>query len=660
LVVWGLVLALTAAGATLRFHDLGRQSLWHDEIIQVRISRGSLGAILGGVWENENDMPIDHCLQYMVLALRTESEFWIRFHAALFGTLTLPAAFLLARAVLGPTVGLATMALLVFSPFHLHYSQEGRPFALLVLVTTLSTWALWQFTRGGPKSWRWGGLYAATSLIAVWVHLTAAVVIAIQQVWVVALWLVAWLRREPAAGRMLRRTLTSVAVAALCALSLLPVLGRLSGADGRAPGHPFTPLSADLLLTYLNGFAFALDENEQWFDAGLWAFPLLVLGVVWAGMRRPSGAWLIALLWLGTTGGVLFLCWQREHWFSMRYALVGLVPFLALEALGIAALIEVITISLARSPARRAVVAGTLLLAALLIGGGIAGPFLWAHPFEKRDWRGGARWIVDNVGLEGRVLTSDRSRKRLNYYLGRLGWLGVLDEVDRDELMDVDYTEHEGKFFLIRSGSRREPLRRRLWGHPHVARPQRLDILFLGDPRPWFESDPRRVAEAAAAFAEAGQHLDLGAEPFMALGHGWGWAEKRDGTSIRWAADTTPELLIPLVEPRDFHLHFRANTHSWDGAPPQSTMIRVNGVEVAQGVITPGWFVYGAPCPSSLWRPGVNVIEFVLDHVASPQETSGKTDPRPLGIAVDWLALAEGLDTPQTVDHDWGHSGLQP
>jgi len=649
--VWAILALVTIAGAWLRFADLGAQSLWYDEITQVRISSASAGGILAGVGQLENDMPLDHFLQHFFVKLGGETEFWIRFHAALLGSLTIPLAFLLARAIFGTTIGLTTAALLAFSPFHLHYSREARPYALFVFLTVASTFALWNFFKDRDRPWVWGILYGMTALASVWAHFAASVVIALQQVWIVSVCAVNWVRNSPDRRRILHRSLLSLGIAMVCAVSLLPTLGRLSGGAGREAGYPFTPLTSDLLLMYLNGFTFALDENQQWFNAELWVLPFLVVGLAGAAVRRPAGAWLMGLLWLGFAGAILLSCWWRDHWFALRYVIPALVPFLVFVSAGLVWLVEGVAALVVRNARRRSAVSGTLLAAILLIGGAVAGSFLRTHPFEKRDWRAAAEWIVENVELNRRVLTSNREERRLGYYLNRLGWLGLVDEVSRDDLMEIDFKDQEGKFLVIRSGSGRKPLRERLWGYPYVARPRKLDILYLGDPEAWFASDPDRVQAAARSFMDSGYYLDVGAESFLATGIGWGWEEESEEQTFRWSAATTASLLLCLPEARDADLQFCATVYEWDEAPTRTLRLRINGMEVARGTIVPRWKVYQAVCPPGTWKEGVNRVDFLIDRTVSPSETRGKSDPRPLGIGLDWLSLPDDFATAGTTQY---------
>jgi hypothetical protein len=475
--VWGLVLALTVLGAILRLHDLGAASLWKDEIHQASAVRAPIGVFMDQLDEVENDMPLDYIAQHLVLCVAPETDFWVRFHAALFGILTIPAAFLLLRALVGPTVGLVATTLLAVSPFHLHYSQEGRPYALLLLLTVVSTWALWRLMRTERRLWLWGILYFITAIASVWAHLAATLVIASQQLWVVTSAAVTLQREEVTKRSTLTRAGLSLGVAAVAALSIVPVMRRVTGGSIGDAGIPFTPIDGDLFLTYLNGFSFARDEYIQWFPAWLIAAPLIVLGLGWGFRRRAAATWLLVCVGIGLPVLMVGLCWRREHWFSLRYVFPALVPVLGLAALGAVAAVEGLTRLAAPEPRMRlGVVAGTLgtLCLALALA---AGAFLWNHPAVKRDWRGAADWVATHIGLEETLLISDSDWRRITFYMDRHAWLGNLEVMDRDELLEIDPAEHVGKHVFLRSGSTYNQLRGALEDHPVVVEPHRISII---------------------------------------------------------------------------------------------------------------------------------------------------------------------------------------
>jgi len=214
---WPIMLGmLAAAGATLRFATLGHQGFGHDEAVTVgRILRPGLGATLEQVPRNGERTPY----LYYVAAWTWTRAFGtgavgVRSLSALFGTLTIPAAFGAARAAVSERAGLMAAALVAANPFLLYYSQEARSYALFALLATGTLWAL-AAVLARPST-RALGAWALTTALALSTHYFAIFLIAGE-----ALWLVAVVRPR-------RRALYAIAVPVLLGGALLPLLLRQS------------------------------------------------------------------------------------------------------------------------------------------------------------------------------------------------------------------------------------------------------------------------------------------------------------------------------------------------------------------------------------------------------------------------------------------------
>ncbi|MBI1879761.1 MAG: glycosyltransferase family 39 protein, partial [Chloroflexi bacterium] len=102
--------------------------------------QGGLASILPRL-PGHSAAPLDYVVSYLWIRLGqindpvralAGSEAWLRIPAVVWGTLALPLAYQLGRTLLGNSEGLLFMALLAFSPLHVRYSQEARPYALVV------------------------------------------------------------------------------------------------------------------------------------------------------------------------------------------------------------------------------------------------------------------------------------------------------------------------------------------------------------------------------------------------------------------------------------------------------------------------------------------------------------------------------------------------
>ena len=133
-----LILAL---GVLLRFSNLGQSQLWVDEIIQLQtFSHASFRENLAHVTRIVAATPLDFIVQHLFVSIFGESEFGARFHAALFGSLSLPMLYLIGKRFFSTQVALLGMLLFALYPLHHQYSQEGPElcaFLLSILVLLL-------------------------------------------------------------------------------------------------------------------------------------------------------------------------------------------------------------------------------------------------------------------------------------------------------------------------------------------------------------------------------------------------------------------------------------------------------------------------------------------------------------------------------------------
>src|SRR5262245_24121271 len=131
-----LVVLLTLAAFALRLHQLGAQSLWYDELLQLDVSQGSFSEI-GPQLPRHAAMPLDYYLSYLWIKLGRQDA-WVRFPAAFFGTLSIPLIYALGRSLFNRRIGCLAAALLTWNIFAISYSREVRPYALLLCFTLLT------------------------------------------------------------------------------------------------------------------------------------------------------------------------------------------------------------------------------------------------------------------------------------------------------------------------------------------------------------------------------------------------------------------------------------------------------------------------------------------------------------------------------------------
>ncbi|RMF56589.1 MAG: phospholipid carrier-dependent glycosyltransferase, partial [Calditrichaeota bacterium] len=142
-----LFVAILALGLAVRFYRIDYQSFWNDEVLTVFNTNLPLAQVI----INPNDiniLPLYYLTIYPFLKFGN-AEFWLRFPSAFVGVLSLALFFFILKKWLGEKIALVGAFLFSLSPFHVWYSQEARPYALLVFLGLLAMW-LFQKVESQP------------------------------------------------------------------------------------------------------------------------------------------------------------------------------------------------------------------------------------------------------------------------------------------------------------------------------------------------------------------------------------------------------------------------------------------------------------------------------------------------------------------------------
>jgi len=190
------VVLLVLAGFGLRLFALG-DGLWFDEIDTLtKVLRRPWGELLG-VFDSQNHHLLYSLLARLGLDAGFETHVAIRLPAAVFGALSLGAAYTFARR-LTDRIEAGAVALFLFCAYHhVWFSQNARGYTGLLLFTLLGSSAFVDALTRAP-SWRPVLRYGVWMALACLLHATAAIVVAAHGL----VWLVlAFGTRRRAAGR---------------------------------------------------------------------------------------------------------------------------------------------------------------------------------------------------------------------------------------------------------------------------------------------------------------------------------------------------------------------------------------------------------------------------------------------------------------------------
>jgi 4-amino-4-deoxy-L-arabinose transferase-like glycosyltransferase len=148
-----LVAILLVASGT-RFYEIGRASLWFDEVITMRVARaGSPGAVLEQLRSLDGTRaPLHPLLLAGWMNLFGTSEAGGRSLSAVLGVITVFVIYGLGRAAFDSRTGLWSAWLAALCPPLIYYSREVRMYSWLVLLTCVSWLLFLSFRRSTGRS----------------------------------------------------------------------------------------------------------------------------------------------------------------------------------------------------------------------------------------------------------------------------------------------------------------------------------------------------------------------------------------------------------------------------------------------------------------------------------------------------------------------------
>lgn len=165
---------ITALAAALRLPWLAVESLWYDETFTAWLASLPLERLVAATMGDVHP-PTWYLLEWLMAQAFGNSEFSLRLISALAGVAMVPAVYSLAQSLNAPQSSqnspLAALAALAtaLSPFAIQYSQEARPYSLLMLAAALATLGL--------LDRRWWLLVSA-SVLALYLHNLAVLYVA--------------------------------------------------------------------------------------------------------------------------------------------------------------------------------------------------------------------------------------------------------------------------------------------------------------------------------------------------------------------------------------------------------------------------------------------------------------------------------------------------
>ncbi len=465
-----LISFLTVVALALRLWDLGGASFWQDEVLTREIIAPGWNGLIWRGASISSTPPLYYAIERLFFLL-SPTEWSLRLPSAIFGALTVPLLFRLASLLTDRQTGVVAALLLTFSPFHLWYSQDARPYTLFMLLTLASTLSLLHLLKAPDKK-QWF-LYWLSITLGIHTHLMTALIL------IFHLALVPFVTGKTGYGAVwyASRIIGCQLAASLTFFPFVPVLLKGLGVSYGIE-RPFSLLALPYsLFAFFSGFSlgpstYSLHHFSPARAITPFPFVFLFFGLIFIPClamalrslsRRQTR--IVLLLWLVIPTTLLtLLAVNTHHSYNLRYISSLLFPLLILCAAGITA-----------GHGR-----GILLLAAVLSYQATAIANHFTDPaYAKTDFRSAAAYIAENGSAGDAVYVTGHIKPFLHYFRP------TAMEVVEQGAVRQDYETVGGKLMKTAGKHRRIWLVETRWEQydPHGYAAKYCRLHFTGCPR---------------------------------------------------------------------------------------------------------------------------------------------------------------------------------
>lgn len=189
-----LILSLiTAAGGIARLATLDRPPIWGDEALTYSRVIGSFPEMMQ-ILRNDGFMPLHYILYWCMAQFVELTPRMMRLIPALCGTAMIPAMYFATRQLASVRASLLAAGFAAASAYLMAYSHDAKMYMQTWLFVALNLGCFWWWLgRGGYIAW---ALWIVTGLIAVGFHISAALIIAPQPIFLLTGGRIGW--KKPA------------------------------------------------------------------------------------------------------------------------------------------------------------------------------------------------------------------------------------------------------------------------------------------------------------------------------------------------------------------------------------------------------------------------------------------------------------------------------
>jgi 4-amino-4-deoxy-L-arabinose transferase-like glycosyltransferase len=178
---------IVALGIALRLINIGTEPYWGDEVLSLDIVRHfpSIGTMLQYLSQVEFHPPLYYVLLHYWTAVFGVAEAGTRSLSLVFGAGVIAATYVMAMRLFDDRrAALAAALVAAILPMQIEYGQEARPYAIFCFFGVVAAASLWEYLRRRKRIWL--VVYAAASIIGLYLHYSYFFVLAATSGW----WLV--------------------------------------------------------------------------------------------------------------------------------------------------------------------------------------------------------------------------------------------------------------------------------------------------------------------------------------------------------------------------------------------------------------------------------------------------------------------------------------
>ncbi|MDO8510463.1 MAG: glycosyltransferase family 39 protein [bacterium] len=322
-----ILMGVVALGALLRIVALSYESLRLDEAQSVWQASHSTEFIRLYMLKNVH-LPLHNTMLHGWIRLFGAGELAVRFLSVIFGVLSLPALYFLARKFLNRQWALFTVFIGAIAPFWIWYSREIRMYSMLTFIVTLS-YLLFIKILEEPRR-RWYVLYTLVNLVGIYTHYFFLHVLLVQAIFFFLTWKIPWDRSRPTNIPKKTEFLRLLFIAFILFLSFLPwIIGLFMYHGSGTYGPSLTrPRGFNMILTLFEAMLGYHPDAITTILIALWPIAIL-LAFAFLAKRNPFSP-KVGFLMLGVVVPIVltfFVSYFVIPMYLSRYLIV-ITPFL--------------------------------------------------------------------------------------------------------------------------------------------------------------------------------------------------------------------------------------------------------------------------------------------------------------------------------------------